>query len=466
MTTSKGGASLKLVLTVLFLGVLMGALDIAIVGPALPALRGWFEVDDRAGAWIFTIYVFMNLLGAPLMSKLSDRYGRRPAYMLAVGLFALGSAVAAAAPSFLVLLVGRALQGIGAGGIFPVASAVVGDSFPPERKGFALGMIGAVFGLAFIIGPILGALLLTISWHWIFLVNLPVAIVVVVLGWNVLPATGASKPLPFDVLGMITLALLLGGLTVGASNLDAKNLLASLATPLVWPFLLMAVAATPAFWWAEGCAADPLIRRTLISTRQLGLANGLSIGAGLGEGVIVFLPSLAVVAYGVSVSTASYMTLPVVLAMAVGSPLAGRMLDKVGPRLVIIVGTLLLTAGLLLLGLLGAQLWAFYAASTLIGLGLASLLGAPIRYIMLNDAPPEDRTAAQGAVTVFTGVGQLLSGALVGAVAASGGGGVSGYTLAYLVSGVACFLLLFLAIGLRSRTADEVPVARATAATH
>lgn len=163
MTTSKGGASLKLVLTVLFLGVLMGALDIAIVGPALPALRGWFEVDDRAGAWIFTIYVFMNLLGAPLMSKLSDRYGRRPAYMLAVGLFALGSAVAAAAPSFLVLLIGRALQGIGAGGIFPVASAVVGDSFPPERKGFALGMIGAVFGLAFIIGPILGALLLTIS---------------------------------------------------------------------------------------------------------------------------------------------------------------------------------------------------------------------------------------------------------------------------------------------------------------
>jgi EmrB/QacA subfamily drug resistance transporter len=453
MTTTKGGSSLRVVLTVLFLGVLMGALDIAIVGPALPALRGWFHVDDRAGAWIFTIYVFMNLLGAPLMAKLSDRYGRRSAYMLAVGLFAIGSAIAAAAPSFLVLLIGRALQGLGAGGIFPVASAVVGDSFPPERKGFALGMIGAVFGLAFIVGPIVGALLLTISWHWIFLVNLPVAVVVLILSWFTLPATGAAKPQPFDILGLLTLALLLGGLTVGASNLDANHLVASFMTPLVWPFLLLAVLATPAFWWAEGRAADPLLRQILISTRQLALANGLSIGAGLGEGVIVFLPSLAVAAYGVSVSTASYMTLPVVLAMAVGSPLAGRLLDKIGARIVVIAGTLLLTAGLLVLGLLGAQLWAFYVASTLIGLGLASLLGAPIRYVMLNEAPPEDRAAAQGAVTVFTGVGQLLSGALVGAVAASAGGGVSGYTMAYLVSGGAAFLLLFLALGLRPRVA-------------
>jgi EmrB/QacA subfamily drug resistance transporter len=465
MATSKGGGSQKLVLTVLFLGVLMGALDIAIVGPALPKLREWFGVDDRAGAWIFTIYVFMNLLGAPLMAKLSDRFGRRPAYMLAVGLFAVGSAIAAAAPSYPVLLIGRALQGLGAGGIFPVASAVVGDSFPPERKGFALGMIGAVFGLAFIVGPILGAVLLTISWHWIFLVNLPVAVVVLALGWFTLPATGAAKPQPFDIVGLITLALLLGGLTVGASNLDATNLLGSLATPLVWPFLLTAVLATPAFWWAEGRAADPLLRRTLISTPQLALANGLSAGAGLGEGVIVFLPSLAVAAYGVSVSTASYMTLPVVLAMAVGSPLAGRLLDKIGARVVVIAGTLLLTAGMLVLGLLGAQLWAFYVASTLIGLGLASLLGAPIRYIMLNEAPPEDRTAAQGAVTVFTGVGQLISGALVGAVAASGGGGISGYTLAYLVSGGVALLLLPLALGLRRRVAGEAagaPVASPT----
>jgi EmrB/QacA subfamily drug resistance transporter len=458
MSRLKRGST-GMVLTVLFLGVLMGALDIAIVGPALPALRAHFGVDDRAGAWIFTIYVFLNLLGAPVLAKLSDRLGRRPVYLLAVGLFAAGSALAAAAPSFGLLLAGRALQGLGAGGIFPVASAVVGDSFPAERKGFALGMIGAVFGLAFLVGPVLGALLLQIGWPWIFLVNLPVAALVMLLGWLALPDSRAAEWRAFDTLGLLLLGLLLGGLTVGMSNLDAARLGASLASAQVWPFLLTAALATPAFVWAERRAADPLLRPSLIGTRQLGLANAITAGAGLGEGVIVFLPSFAVAAFGVSASVASYMTLPVVLAMAVGSPLAGRLLDKLGARAIILAGTLMLTAGMLLLGLLGAALWAFYAASALIGLGLASLLGAPVRYIMLTEAPPDDRAAAQSAVTVFTGVGQLLSGALVGAVAASTGGGLAGYSAAYLVSGAVAAVLVALAAGLRGRPVASTPAA-------
>jgi len=113
-------------------------------------------------------------------------------------------------------------------------------------------------------------------------------------------------------------------------------------------------------------------------------------------------------------------------------------------------------AGMLLLGLLGTTLWPYYAASVLIGFGLASLLGAPIRYIMLAEAPPEDRAAAQGAVTIFTGVGQLLSGALVGAVAASVGGGAAGYQLAYIVCAAIAGLLLLLALGLRGRAATAV----------
>jgi EmrB/QacA subfamily drug resistance transporter len=451
--------STGLVLTVLFLGVLMGALDIAIVGPALPALRAHFAVDDRASAWVFTLYVFLNLLGAPLLAKLSDRLGRRPVYLLSVGLFAAGSALAAAAPSFGLLLAGRALQGLGAGGIFPVASAVVGDTFPAERKGFALGMIGAVFGLAFIIGPILGALLLQVGWRWIFLVNLPAAALVMLLGWVALPDSRAAQWRAFDVPGLLLLALLLGGLTLGTSNLDASRLGASLASIQVWPFLALAVLAAPAFLWVERRAADPLLRPSLMGTRQLGLANAITAGAGLGEGVIVFLPSFAVAAFGVSASSASYMTLPVVLAIAVGSPLAGRLLDMIGARAVVLGGTTLAAAGLFLLGALGAALWVFYTACVLIGLGLSCLLGAPIRYIMLTEAPPDDRAAAQGAVTVFTGVGQLLSGALVGAVAASAGGGLSGYGLAYLVSGGVMTVLVLLALGLKGRPTEPSPTA-------
>ena len=154
------------ILLVLFMGVLMGALDIAIVAPALPALQAAFGIGDRLLTWTFTIYVLFNLISTPLMAKLSDVSGRRSIYVLDVTLFGLGSLIVSLSHNFGMLLAGRALQGLGAGGIFPVASAVIGDTFPPEKRGSALGLIGAVFGLAFIIGPILGGILLKLlGWQ-------------------------------------------------------------------------------------------------------------------------------------------------------------------------------------------------------------------------------------------------------------------------------------------------------------
>src|SRR5512141_1340701 len=168
MTLNTSSDNKRQVLLVLFLGVLMGALDIAIVGPALPTLRATFAIDDRAAAWIFTTYVLFNLVSVPLMAKLSDAFGRRTIYVVDVALFALGSLIVSLSPSLPVLLAGRAVQGFGAGGIFPVASAVIGDTFPPEKRGSALGLIGAVFGVAFMIGPIVGGVLLKYaSWHWL-----------------------------------------------------------------------------------------------------------------------------------------------------------------------------------------------------------------------------------------------------------------------------------------------------------
>ncbi len=191
----------------------MAALDIAIVGPALPTIQQIFGVNERALAWVFTIYVLMNLVGTPLLAKLSDRFGRRTIYVLAVSLFALGSLLVVVAPvsAFWFVLLGRAVQGLGAGGIFPVASAVIGDTFPPEKRGSALGLIGAVFGLAFIIGPIVGGVLLLFSWRWVFAINLPIALVVILLAWRELPSARRKELLPFDWAGMATLAAGAGG---------------------------------------------------------------------------------------------------------------------------------------------------------------------------------------------------------------------------------------------------------------
>uniref|UniRef100_A0A7C1FHR5 MFS transporter n=1 Tax=Caldilinea aerophila TaxID=133453 RepID=A0A7C1FHR5_9CHLR len=442
------------VLWVLFFGVLMAALDIAIVGPALPAIKTAFAVDERSLAWVFNAYVLTNLIGTPLMAKLSDRHGRRLIYVLDIGLFAVGSALVMSAPSFPWVILGRGVQGLGAGGIFPVAAAVIGDTFPPEKRGGALGLIGAVFGLAFIVGPIVGGLLLLLGWHWIFAINLPIALVLGVAAWRMLPSAQRSVQTAFDWAGMIVLAVLLMALAFGLNQIDTADPLRSLRSLQVWPFLLLASGLLPIFLRAERRANDPIFRPGLLATRQLRLASALAFGAGLGEVAVLFLPSLAVTAFAVSESRASFMLLPLVFALFIGSPAVGRLLDQIGSRWVIVSGSGLLTLGMGLLGFYGASLWVYYAAGVFVGLGLASLLGAPIRYIMLNEVAVTERAAAQAAATLFTSVGQLVGAALVGAVIASMGGGLSGYSAAYLTIGVVALVLTMLAVGLKPRSAE------------
>lgn len=447
-------------LGVLFIGVLMAALDIAIVGPALPTIRHYFTVGDRAATWLFTIYVLFHLIGTPLMAKLSDRFGRRSVYLADLILFGAGSLVVALAPSFTVVLVGRAIQGFGSGGIFPVASAVIGDTFPPEKRGSALGLIGAVFGLAFIIGPVIGGVLLLFGWRWLFAINLPVLAVVLVIAPPLLPNARPDTRHPFDWVGMLVLGLMLGSLTYGLNHIDTTRFWTSLQQPTVWPFITLVVALLPLFIRIEQAAADPVIHLRLFRSRQLSLASLLSIGAGLCESGVVFIPTLAIASFAVSESTASFLLMPLVLALAVGAPVSGRMLDKVGSKLVVLAGITLIAIGLFSLSIFARHWFLFIAANIVTGLGLSALLGAPIRYIMLNEAPPDDRAVAQALIVILTGVGQLAGGASVGAMAASVGGGVSGYSTAFGLIGVIALLLLAVSFGLKNRTRELATVAK------
>ena len=452
------------ILLVLFIGVLMGALDIAILGPALPAIRSQFQVSDRMLAWIFSLYVLFNLIGTPLMARLSDQYGRKMIYILDVSLFALGSLIVALSGSFWIVLVGRAVQGFGAGGIFPVASAVIGDTFPPENRGRALGLIGAVFGLAFLIGPLLGALILAFaSWHWLFLINLPIAAVVILLGVRILPSSRPAQDTSFDWLGMAALAVLLASLAWGLNQIDTQNFFQSLVSMRVLPFLLVFVGMLFVVPWIEQRAANPILPPSLFNRRQLSLAYALSTGAGIGESSLVFIPLLAVIAlsgYGVTQDIASFLLMPVVVAMAFGSPLAGRMLDRFGSRTVVLSGTIIMSIGMFLLGWFSTSLVMFIVSGVLIGFGMAALLGAPLRYIMLNEAHASERTVAQGVVAVFTSAGQLIGSALVGAIAASGAktvhsGAAAGYSLAFLVMSGLGVMLVLLAFFLKHRQAEQ-----------
>ncbi len=428
-------------LPVLFLGVLMAAMDIAIVGPALPAIREALATDDRLVAWVFTAYLLLNLVGTPIMAKLADRFGRRPIYILDVLLFVLGSLIAAMAPSIFWLILGRAVQGFGSGGIFPVAAAVIGDVVPEERRGRTLGLIGAVFGLAFLVGPIVGGILLRFSWRWIFWGPLPLAVVLVPAAWKVLPTTRAAQPKPWDGMGTLLMAAALTSWTLGLNQLDAQHPLQSLTQGSAGGLLLLGLGLAFALLRWERGVPDPVFPLSSVRHPLARLTLGLSFGAGVLEGGAAFLPTLLVVALDVAPHTASFMLVPVALSLAAGAPLFGFLLDRIGPRRVMVMGTGMLVVGLALLGWVPLSQVSFYPAAVLTGLGLSALLGAPVRYLMLLVSSPQERASTQALISVVTKIGQMLSAAVIGAVAASFGGGLAGYTSAYR-------LLAVLAVGL------------------
>lgn len=450
----------KKILLLLFLGVLMGALDISIVGPALPSIQETIAIDKRNLSWIFTIYVLFNLVGTPLMSKMADIYGRKSTYISSLIIFGLGSLLVSLSNSFELLLVGRGIQGFGASGIFPVATAIIGDIFPPEKRGQKLGLIGAVFGIAFIIGPIIAGFLLMINWHWLFIINLPIIVFLVIWGLKILPANKSVKKGKFDYQGMIVIGLLLTSFSFGINNIETKDFFHSLATIKVAPLLIVAVILVFIFRMIEKKASDPILKLNNFNSRQVKIASILAMAAGVFETTMVFIPDYAVEAFHVTASKASFMLIPVIIALAITAPISGKMLDKIGSKIVIITGTSSVAIGLLLLSVSAENMILFYSSEVLIGIGLSMLLGASIRYIMLNEVPATERTSIQGVITIFTSIGQMSGAATAGAVVDSYGGNIEAYSYAYLAVSIFTFGIVFISFFLKNRKEELETIAR------
>jgi MFS family permease len=441
--------SRKAIMGLLFVGVLMGALDLAIIGPALPAIQADFTLDNRSLSWLFNIYVLAQLIGTPLFAKASDKYGRRIVYMVCVAGFGLGSLLLVISANYETLLLGRLVQGLGASGIFPVAAAVIGDTFPKEKQGGALGLIGAVFGLAFLIGPVLGGILLRYSWQLLFMINLPIAAGLLIAAWKLLPASTSKLQLPFDWAGAILLTTLLFGFAVGVTNLDTADFAASASSFEVWPFLLIGVVLLPFFWRTEKKAADPVVRPSFFDARQIRLVMLIAAGVGTVECAQVFFPALGVAALGVSESTAAWLMLPGVFVMMIVSPLAGKLVDAIGATRVIQAALAIVLLGLVVYAFSNITYVTFIGGGMIVGVGIAALLGAPLRYIVLEEARPEDRASTQGLLNIFLAIGQLSGAAIVGAVATSAGGGTVGYQTSIAVLAAIALVIALVALGLK-----------------
>jgi len=269
----------------------------------------------------------------------------------------------------------------------------------------------------------------------------------------VTPPAAAARPRCFDALGAATLAIALAGAVWGLSEVDAPNLPRSLGSIRVWPSLLVAVAGAATFWVIEKRARDPVLHPELFRSAQLRVVGAIALAAGIVEAGMVFLPKIAVLVFGVSSSGASLMMLPLVLTLTVGAPIAGQLLDRSGARPVIQSGLMLTIVGLALYSWLPLNIAGFYAAGAAIGFGLSGLLGAPLRYITLQEAGPERRGAGQGLLTLCVSVGQLLGAAIVGGIVGSSATELGGYRHALLTLAVACGIALVLSAALRGRVA-------------
>ena len=415
------------------LGIFMGAIDTGIVTPGRTVIANDLRVDDATGIWMITIYTLAYAAAIPVMGKLADRLGRKKVYLLSIALFGIGSlfcGLAQDVASFPLLIAARAVQAIGGGGIVPIATAEIGTEVPPEKRGMALGLVGMVYGVANIFGASAGSLILdlvgTHNWQWIFYVNLPIAVVIILAGLKLLPSHVAGEVKPIDVPGIVVLVAMILALLYGLRNIDYFAFTDSVASPEVWPFLVGFAVLLPVFLLVERRAQDPVLNVGYFTDRGIALTLLLSFLTGFILMGVVFVPQLAENALKIASGSGGYFVIALGLASGTGAPLSGRLTDQFGPTRVLALGAVLsIVAALVVVFWLipAPSLASVLVGLSLVGLGLGFLIGSPLNYMMLQRTPKAESASALGTLSLMRSIGTTVAPAvLIGFLVHAGGG--------------------------------------------
>ena len=440
----------NLILILFLMGVFMGSLDTGIIGPVLPSIEHSFSLTSRESSWIFTLFVIAFMVGSPVMAKFSDFYGRKKIFILDVVLFGLGSLLIAFSPNIESIFLGRMIQGFGCGGLFPVAGAFIGDAFPLKERGKALGIIGSVFGISAIGGPLVGAALIPFGWNWCFTINIPISIFLVIFAYYILPSAEDTSKLKIDYLGIILLSLLAIFLAYGLNQIDSSNFINSLLSINVLPFLVAFIVLIPIFLKIEKRSSESIVAIHMLKNREIALACIETLCYGIIYSSVIFIPSLVILSMGLNDQYASLMLIPILGANAVAAPILGKILDLTGSRKIMMIGTLILTVGLIVIAFYPNNFSLFIIAGLLVGVGLVTIIGAPLRYIVLCEAKPYERGAGQAIVNMLSSAGQLIGGALIGGIIASFSG-ILGYKISLLLAAAVAFLAFVATFKLKNR---------------
>ncbi|MDQ2854006.1 MAG: MFS transporter [Chloroflexota bacterium] len=404
------------ILIAVLLGILLAALDQTIVGTALPRIVTDLKGND-VYTWAFTSYLLTATVSGPLYGKLSDLFGRRSIFMIGVGIFLTGSVLCAISGQMWQFIAFRGLQGLGAGALFPIALAIIGDIFAPSERGKYQGFFGAVFGISFLIGPAIGGILTdTVGWHWIFLVNLPLGLVVLVVIWRTLPSRIVSNvERTIDYLGAAVFVAALVPFLIGLTNKQFGEW----TDPAVGGLIAVGLGLAALFVWVESRAKEPILPLGLFRIRAFSASVFAMFFAMMGFfTAVVFMPRWYQFVQETSATESGYQILPLLGGLVLAAIVSGQLVARTGRyKPIILVALLFLAAGLFLLTNLrsesdGKLVWLWMAIT---GLGIGPAF-AVFTLAVQNNVPPRELGAATSSVTLFQQVGGTVGLALTGTI--------------------------------------------------
>jgi EmrB/QacA subfamily drug resistance transporter len=404
------------ILFAVLLGLFLGALDQTIVGPALPTVVTQLQGNDYY-VWVVTIYLLTSTISIPFWGKLSDVYGRKPLFMIGIVIFLVGSALSGLSQNMTQLIAFRGLQGIGAGSLFPIALAVIGDLFTPAERGRYQGLFGAVFGIAFIAGPLVGGYLTeNISWHWIFYVNVPIGLVSLYFIWRLLPTVkNARATRNFDILGGLIFTVAISFLLVGLTNKQFGDW----TDFTVGGFIGIAIVGIIAFILAEARAKEPIVPLGLFRNRTYSTSMIATFFASFAFfGAIIFLPRWFQIVHGYSPTFSGLAALPLMVGLISSSIASGILVARTGRYKWITVGAIVLmgiSTGLMTQLTADTPLPIVWGWMFLSGLGVGPTF-AVFTIIVQNAVPFQMLGVATSNLTFFRQIGGSVALAIVGTI--------------------------------------------------
>ncbi|HEX9291069.1 MAG TPA: MDR family MFS transporter [Anaeromyxobacteraceae bacterium] len=399
-----------LTVVALLLGLFLAAMEMTVVSTAMPT-----AVGDLGGihlyAWAFAAYMLTATVTVPIHGKLADLYGRKPVMLVGLALFLAGSFACGHAGSMTMLILFRALQGLGAGAIQPIALTIVGDLFDVRERARWQGLFGSVWGLAGLVGPLLGgAIVHYLSWRWVFYVNIPLGLgcgAVLVVAYHERVERHEHR---LDLAGAVLLSA-----TVLAALLSARSrAVGAVAIPV-------ALAGLALFVWVERRAKEPLVPLDLFRQRVMAVssATGALVGAAM-IAMVTYVPLYVQSVLGATPTGAGSAIAPMAIGWPIASALSGRLLPRAGYRL-LIRGGLLLTAcaavGIALFLRPGASLLVPRVLTAVYGVGLG-LANTPLIIAVQSSVPWNRRGVATASIMFFRTIGGTLAVGILGAVLA------------------------------------------------